>query len=42
MERGQALVDEPQLTEGGMMDDAMRGFMRAAMQSLAPPSSANA
>jgi hypothetical protein len=30
----QALVEEPGLTEGGMMNDAMRGFIRSAMQVL--------
>jgi hypothetical protein len=30
----QALMDEPRLTENGMMDDAMRGFIRSAMQVL--------
>ena len=35
----QALMEEPRLTEGGMVDAAMRDFIRAAMQSLAPTSS---
>ena len=30
----QALVEEPGLTEGGMMNDAMRSFIRSAMQVL--------
>jgi DNA-binding transcriptional MerR regulator len=30
----QALMEEPRLTEGGMMNDAMRGFIRSAMQVL--------
>lgn len=30
----QALENEPELREGGMMDERMHGFIRAAMQSL--------
>ncbi|WP_332878990.1 MerR family transcriptional regulator [Massilia sp. S19_KUP03_FR1] len=37
-----ALVEEPRLTDGGMVDAAMRDYIRTAMQSLAPGSGTSA